>query len=203
MPTLFTLKMIHIGFISLIILILIYILGAMYYHLKYESFETSIYIKKSLLSFALCLTILGGEFCIYGFISEHMYETGIINYNKWQSTPILDYVKKSKTTLLQNVFNIEQLNDKALIVLYKYGCSDCEKNYQALLDIQKRTKTYYIESNSQLGKHLIAMYKLTYVPSLLLWDKTSKTKNSIIIKDLANDLSEKTVLNTYIEKIYS
>lgn len=75
----------------------------------------------------------------------------------------------------QSVQAEKHLSEHPVILLYRFGCSDCEKLKDSLgtWALMTADKYYWVSSRSEFGERLVDWYGITDVPAVLTWDKDS------------------------------
>lgn len=137
---------------------------------------------------------------LFLFMLVTLYEMktkGVLYHDNWQTIDILEFYEHRNKTLIQDVTEETDLPQKTLIVLYRYHCSDCEKNHDALKNIKQTMPVRYVESKSPLGKKLVKRYNVLFVPSILLYDKTSNRLEHLEVTNLAESKEEQQKLQAF------
>lgn len=180
--------------------IMISILGASI-HIK--SANSNMKINRHIIGLGIMLLIIAsvcGMISIYLLIQAE--KTGLAHRDDFKKTTIQEFLNHRDKTFEQTIENKSDIEPKSLIILYRYGCPDCEKNHDELKKLKDKVPTYYIESRSNLGKELVKQYDIKFVPSVLLWDENSNIYQHIEIKDLKNNTEEqekiKEMMNTIL-----
>lgn len=72
-----------------------------------------------------------------------------------------------------------------LVVLYRFGCPDCERVHQQIKHDFPRSnsKIYYVPSRSKYGKYLVKKSGAKIVPSVVYIDKHNHTSVSNLVSD--------------------
>lgn len=179
--------------------IAIAIIGA---SIKIKSADNNISIDKHIIGFGIILLIIA---CISGLISVYLLvqaeRTGLASREDFKQTTIQEFLKHKDKTFEQTIDSKKDFQPKSLIVIYRYGCPDCEKNHDELKKLKDKVPTYYIESKSNLGKELVKQYDVKFVPSILLWDSNPDDYRHIEVKDLKNNSEEQEIINNMINEI--
>lgn len=131
------------------------------------------------------------------FMVKEAGDIGFLRTDKWYNIPLKEYEEHKKLAFKQTVFEEEKLPNTGLIVLYRYGCKDCEKNYNAIKKLEETTSLIYVESRSELGIKLAEKYKIKYVPAIILRDELTDNNKFIQIKDLENNKDEQEIVEEY------
>lgn len=115
----------------------------------------------------ICLFIIGilvaAIICATGLILEGIQrgvfdpETSLIEiYQKLSHTP-----KESKLPERKNLGN-------AMLIFFRFGCSDCEAVYQDLsLALQNKPDIYWVSTMSNQGQDLLSKYPISETPTLI------------------------------------
>lgn len=170
--------------------------------IKIKSANNNIDISKHIMGFGIILLIVA---CICGFISAYLItqaeKIGFTNRDDFMQTTIEEFFKHKDKTFEQTTDNKKDFQPKSLIILYRYGCPDCEENHDELEKLKDKVPTHYIESRSNLGKELVKQYDVKFVPAVLLWDENSNIYQHIEIKDLKNNTKEQEKIKEMIDTI--
>lgn len=172
-------------------------------NIKIKSADNNTNINKHIIGFGITILMVA---CMCGFISTYLIiqaeKTGLANNEDFKQTTIQEFLKHKDKTFEQTTDNKKNFQPKSLIVLYRYGCPDCEKNHEELKKLKNKVPTHYVESRSNLGKELVKQYDVKFVPSILLWNENSNIYQHIEIKDLKNNIKEqekmKEIINTIL-----
>lgn len=74
--------------------------------------------------------------------------------------------------------------DSCLIILYKFGCDDCEKTYDALRsEFSETEKTYWIATRSKQGQDLVAKQQIASVPAAIYFQKDGNALTYTLYKN--------------------
>ena len=123
-------------------------------------FSKKIYNKVCLFSIGILVAAI---ICTTGLILEGIQrgvfdpETSLIEiYQKLPHTP-----KESKIPEHKNLGN-------AMLIFFRFGCSDCEAIYQDLsLALQNKPDIYWISTMSSQGQDLLSKYPISETPTLI------------------------------------
>ena len=152
---------------------------------------------KELVIIAMIISILLVDFS--GFIMHKANRKGMLNNRPNYQLTYSEYFDNKDKTLEQTVWKIEQLGDSSLIALYRYGCQACEAHHEELLNLKNKIKVEFVESRSELGKELVRLYELKFVPSILMWAKVNNQYESFTITELKEDPINQQKLDEFIE----
>lgn len=119
-----------------------------------------------------------------------------LQYIEWKKLTIEQIEKKAKLTPTASK-TPEDLAG-AIVILYKFNCSDCEAIYPALTEkLQGKNNIYFVPSGSKLGKKLIKNGNVKEVPTGVYIRKqplaNGATQNNIML--YTADKNNKPVLN--------
>ena len=140
-----------------------------------------VYIIRKILSFATFLMIIT---TITSSITVPFVDYQIKAYGAYTDESY-DYTKEDITTLWYRMTHSlrdqskELPEDKSgcIIILYRWGCDDCENAREQLYRIiQDNTGVYAISTRSELGKSLVEKYSIIEVPAAIYIENDAKNK---------------------------
>lgn len=140
-----------------------------------------VYIIRKVLSFATFLMIIA---TITSSITVPFVDYQIKAYGAYTDESY-DYTKEDITTLWYRMTHSlrdqskELPEDKSgcIIILYRWGCDDCENAREQLYRIiQDNTGVYAISTRSELGKSLVEKYGIIEVPAAVYIENDAKNK---------------------------
>ena len=200
--------------ISIIFLLLLAIMGSIIHNKLHPDKTISIQLSATLASITL-LPIL-----LLAFIGTSLYTANAkgMSYIKWHNLTLeqIDKTAKKTPTISQIPVNRPDLCNIpcAIIILYKFGCPDCESIYPSLRAkllqnkllqnkllqnklLQNHAQVYFVPSGSAFGKKLIKDGHIRQVPTGVYIRRTplanGAKQNNFILFTI--DKNGKTVLN--------
>lgn len=128
----------------------------------------------------ICLVLFG--ILVIGTNFQTAYRTGatgekFLNYSYSQFKHATKYSFNRKMPK-KNQRNI-------LVVLYRFGCPDCERVHQQIKHDFPRSnsKIYYVPSRSKYGKYLVKKSEAKIVPSVVYIDKHNHARVSNLVSN--------------------
>lgn len=86
--------------------------------------------------------------------------------DNWDTYSIFEIIETNRSTPISEEVSLD--DSGAIIILYKYGCPDCEAIYNELDDFLADVDTdniYFVASSSESGEMLVGEGQITSVPS--------------------------------------
>lgn len=86
----------------------------------------------------------------------------------WDNYSIFEIIETNQNTPISEEVSLD--DDGAIVILYKYGCPDCEAIYDELNDFLTDAdidNVYFVASSSESGETLIEEGQITSVPSAI------------------------------------
>lgn len=158
--------------ISIIFLLLLAIMGSIIHNKLHPDKTISTQLPATLAGITL-LPIL-----LLAFIGTSLYTANAkgMSYIKWHNLTLeqIDKTAKKTPTISQIPVNRPDLCNIpcAIIILYKFGCPDCESIYPSLRTkllqnklLQNHAQVYFVPSDSAFGKKLIKDGHIRQVPT--------------------------------------
>lgn len=115
-----------------------------------------------------CCVILG--ICLAGTAClAYLYDAGAkrgMTMNDWKSENVAEIIRINNETPVNQTLPEER--NGAIVVLYRYGCPDCEAIYNGLrnaIDELGLKDVYYVASSSEYGQKLVEEGDIRYVPA--------------------------------------
>ena len=159
-----------------------------------------------------CFVILG--ICLAGTACmAYLYDAGAkrgMTMDDWKSenvaeiirinneTPVNQTLPEERNGALLNPLTAIVLNG-AIVILYRYGCPDCEAIYDDLrkaIDELDLKDVYYVASSSEYGQELVEEGDIRYVPTgVYLRHEALANGASITHIQLASENGNETVLD--------
>lgn len=147
-----------------------------------------------------CCVILG--ICLAGTAClAYLYDTGEkrgMTMDDWKSKNVAEIIRINNETPVNQTLPKER--NSAIVILYRYGCPDCEAIYddlQEAIDELGLKNVYYVASSSEYGQELVEEGDIRYVPTgVYLRHETLANGASITHIPLASEDGNETVLDT-------
>lgn len=128
----------------------------------------------------ICLVLFG--VLMLGINLQTAYRTGatgekFLNYNYSQFEHAAEYSFDRKMP--------KKNQQDILVVLYRFGCPDCEEAHQQIKHDFPRSnpRIYYVPSRSKYGKYLVKKSDAKIVPSVIYIDKHNHASVSNLVSD--------------------
>lgn len=92
--------------------------------------------------------------------------------------PVRELAAASQNTMSQTTDLTPASLKKKVIILYRFGCPDCERIYADLLQAREEhpNELAFISSRGKVGRQLVERYDISSVPSLLVIDPKGQDK---------------------------
>lgn len=147
-----------------------------------------------------CYVILG--ICLAGTACmAHLYDAGEkrgMTMDDWKSENVAEIIRINNETPVSQTPPEER--NGAIVILYRYGCTDCEAIYDDLrkaVDELDLKDVYYVASSSEYGQKLVEEGDIRYVPTgVYLRHEALANGASITHIPLASEDGNETVLDT-------
>lgn len=147
-----------------------------------------------------CCVILG--ICLAGTACmAYLYDTGEkrgMTMDDWKSENVAEIIRINNETPVSQTLPEER--NGAIVILYRYGCTDCEAIYDDLreaIDELDLKDVYYVASSSAYGQELVEEGDIRYVPTgVYLRYEALANGASITHIPLASEDGNETVLDT-------
>lgn len=146
-----------------------------------------------------CCVILG--ICLAGTAClAYLYDTGEkrgMTMDDWKSENVAEIIHINNETPVSQTLPTER--NGAIVILYRYGCPDCEAIYDDLHDAIDKLDlkdVYYVASSSEYGQKLVEEGDIRYVPTgVYLRHEALANGASITHIPLASEDGNETVLD--------
>lgn len=118
------------------------------------------------------------------------YRHGMTTEN-WKNSTVSEIIESNKLSHVN-----QTLPDDAggsIVIVYKYGCPDCEAIYYELLDIIEENElinVYFVASNSEDGQYLVENAYIKYVPSGVYVRNEPLSNGTYLINYLLYEIDE-------------
>ena len=148
----------------------------------------------------VCCVILG--ICLAGTACmAYLYDTGEkrgMTMDDWKSENVAEIIRINNETPVSQTLPKER--NGAIVILYRYGCPDCEAIYDDLrnaIDELDLKDVYYVASSSEYGQKLVEEGDIRYVPTgVYLRHEALANGASVTHIPLASEDGNETVLDT-------
>lgn len=146
-----------------------------------------------------CCVILG--ICLAGTACmAYLYDAGEkrgMTMDDWKSENVAEIIRINNETPVNQTLPEER--NGAIVILYRYGCPDCEAIYddlQEAIDELGLKNVYYVASSSEYGQELVEEGDIRYVPTgVYLRHESLANGASITHIALASENGNETVLD--------
>lgn len=146
-----------------------------------------------------CCVILG--ICLAGTACmAYLYDAGEkrgMTMDDWKSENVAEIIRINGETPVSQTLPKER--NGAIVILYRYGCPDCEAIYNDLrefIDEIGLTDIYYVASSSEYGQELVEEGDIRYVPTgVYLRHEALANEASVTHIPLASEDGNETVLD--------
>lgn len=146
-----------------------------------------------------CYVILG--ICLAGTACmAYLYDAGAkrgMTMDDWKSENVAEIIRINNETPVSQTLPKER--NGAIVILYRYGCPDCEAIYDDLhetIDELGLKDVYYVASSSEYGQELVEEGDIRYVPTgVYLRHEALANGASITHISLASENGNETVLD--------
>lgn len=146
-----------------------------------------------------CCVILG--ICLAGTACmAYLYDAGEkrgMTMDDWKSENVAEIIHINSETPVSQTLPKER--NGAIVILYRYGCPDCEAIYDDLheaIDELDLKDVYYVASSSEYGQKLVEEGDIRYVPTgVYLRHEALANGASITHIQLASEDGNETVLD--------
>lgn len=146
-----------------------------------------------------CYVILG--ICLAGTACmAYLYDAGAkrgMTMDDWKSENVAEIIRINNETPVSQTLPKER--NGAIVILYRYGCPDCEAIYDDLresIDELDLKDVYYVASSSEYGQELVKEGDIRYVPTgVYLRHEALANGASITHIALASENGNETVLD--------
>lgn len=167
---------------------------------KLKQWEKALFIFKIITLLLLAITLLMLSIFMY-------YDTTARKYGAYD-----DFAKKESINIIKQNINkgfIDQsdiLPDDlkgCIIIYFKYGCSDCEKIHDDILDYineKNVTDIYFVSTRSKKGIELLQQYSVETVPSGIYIMKNPTSSTERYTEILYNMNAPASQVNTFVSK---
>lgn len=147
-----------------------------------------------------CYVILG--ICLAGTACmAYLYDAGEkrgMTMDDWKAENVAEIIRINNETPVSQTLPEER--NGAIVILYRYGCPDCEAIYDDLhdaIDELDLKNVYYVASSSEYGQKLVEEGDIRYVPTgVYLRHEALANGASITHISLASKDGNETVLDT-------
>lgn len=147
-----------------------------------------------------CCVILG--ICLAGTAClAYLYDAGEkrgMTMDDWKSENMAEIIRINNETPVSQTLPEER--NGAIVILYRYGCPDCEAIYDDLheaIDELGLKDVYYVASSSEYGQKLVEKGDIRYVPTgVYLRHEALANGASVTHIPLASEDGNETVLDT-------
>lgn len=148
----------------------------------------------------VCCVILG--ICLAGVACmAYLYDAGAkrgMTMDDWKSENVAEIIRINNETPVSQTLPKER--NGAIVILYRYGCPDCEAIYDDLhktIDELGLKDVYYVASSSKYGQELVEEGDIRYVPTgVYLRHEALANGASVTHIQLASENGNETVLDT-------
>lgn len=146
-----------------------------------------------------CCVILG--ICLAGTACmAYLYDAGAkrgMTMDDWKSENVAEIIRINNETPVSQT--LPKKRNGAIVILYRYGCPDCEAIYDDLhkaIDELGLKDVYYVASSSEYGQKLVEEGDIRYVPTgVYLRHESLANGASITHISLASENGNETVLD--------
>lgn len=142
--------------------------------------------------FGICLASIA---CL-----AYLYDAGAkrgMTIDDWKSENVAEIIRINNETPVSQTLPKER--NGAIVILYRYGCPDCEAIYddlQEAIDELGLKDVYYVASSSEYGQELVEEGDIHYVPTgVYLRHEALANGASITHIQLASENGNETVLD--------
>lgn len=165
----------------MVIAVIIFFIIILVLHNLKRPLTKPVYIIRKVLSFATFLLIIA---TIVSSITAPFVDYQIQAYGAYTDESY-DYTKEDIMTLWHHMTHSLRDQSKELpadksgciIILYRWGCDDCENAHKQLYQtIQDNTGVYAISTRSELGKSLVEKYGIIEVPAAVYIENDAENK---------------------------
>lgn len=147
----------------------------------------------------VCYVILG--ICLAGTACmTYFYDAGTkrgMTMDDWKSKNVAEIIRINNETPVSQTLPEER--NGAIVILYRYGCTDCEAIYDDLreaIDELNLKDVYYMASSSEYGQELVEEGDIRYVPTgVYLRHEALANGASVTHIPLASEDGNETVLD--------